>query len=491
MQGLLQPGCLPRVLGELFAGASSGVLRLTQNGRSLAIGLRHGQIVDVEATPGPVSPEADSPLAAPVQERLSSMLRDLGIRPRRRALEDPLAWTEPRTWLDGTYTFEEQGTATAKGGGPAFSVSMPNLIREAVRRIEDPVVVRDALGDADSRIAVRPVDHLSLELTSSERAVLSQVDGVRTVRDVVESSTLPPQEAEASLFCLVCMGAVEQLPRAAEEPVVPAAESSPAGEAAAVFVDDEATAVRRREIQEALLSLLHADHFEVLGIPRDADDAQVKEAYLRQVKRLHPDRYADPAFDDLKLELQALFIRVGEAYEALCHRGRRARYAAGLASVASPPPREISSPAPSRPQQTATDAIENALMAEDAILRADQHMLDSRYWDAIQILEAVIPWILAQSLKHAAQVRLARAYAKNPYWVRRGEDLLQTVVREDPARADAYFVLGTIYRGNGLRNRAKAMFRKVLDLKPNHGPAAAEIRSLEHPAPSKPHLGRG
>jgi curved DNA-binding protein CbpA len=236
---------------------------------------------------------------------------------------------------------------------------------------------------------------------------------------------------------------------------------------------------------------LHADHFEVLGVPRDADDRQVKEAYLRQVKRLHPDRYADPAFADLKLELQALFIRVGEAYEALRHRARRTRYAAELAPEASQPAREASSPAPTRSaQQAATDAIENALMAEDAILRADQHILESRYWDAIQILEAVIPWILSQSLKHAAQVRLARAYAKNPYWVRRGEDLLQRVVREDPSRADAYFVLGTIYRENGLRNRAISMFRKVLDLKPNHGPAAAEIRSLEHPASSKQPLGR-
>jgi Tfp pilus assembly protein PilF len=106
------------------------------------------------------------------------------------------------------------------------------------------------------------------------------------------------------------------------------------------------------------------------------------------------------------------------------------------------------------------------------------------------MMEAVIPWIQSKRLKHAAQVRLARAYAKNPYWVRKGEDLLQAVVREDPSRADAYFVLGTIYQDKGLRNRAITMFRKVLELEPHHWLAAAQIRSLEHPAPAKRVLGR-
>jgi cytochrome c-type biogenesis protein CcmH/NrfG len=74
--------------------------------------------------------------------------------------------------------------------------------------------------------------------------------------------------------------------------------------------------------------------------------------------------------------------------------------------------------------------------------------------------------------------------------VRRSETLLHGVVREDPSRIDAYFALGIIYRESSLRTRALAMFRKVLDLSPKHGPALAQVRALEKPAPSGNLLGR-
>jgi curved DNA-binding protein CbpA len=220
------------------------------------------------------------------------------------------------------------------------------------------------------------------------------------------------------------------------------------------------------------------NHFEVLGVQRGASDLEIREAYFRLVRQFHPDRHAEPALADLKKELEALFIRIGEAYEVLGHPRRRARYEA-----------ELTGPLPAQSPE-ASGEVENALLADDAIRRAEQFMEESQYWDAIQILEAVIPQIQSSRLKHEAQVRLARAYTRNPKWVRRGEELLQTVLREDPSWVDAYYVLGTIYRGNGFKSRAVAMFKKVLELRPSHRPAAAEIRSLEGPPETKKPLRR-
>ncbi len=49
------------------------------------------------------------------------------------------------------------------------------------------------------------------------------------------------------------------------------------------------------------------------------------------------------------------------------------------------------------------------------------------------------------------------------------------MVREDPANVDAHYELGLIYKAGGLAARAQAMFRRVVELRPDHREAAAEL----------------
>jgi tetratricopeptide (TPR) repeat protein len=62
--------------------------------------------------------------------------------------------------------------------------------------------------------------------------------------------------------------------------------------------------------------------------------------------------------------------------------------------------------------------------------------------------------------------------------VKQAEQLLLTVTHEDHGYAEPYFVLGTIYKASGLRARAISMFKKAVELKPEHEEAAAELRAL-------------
>jgi len=57
---------------------------------------------------------------------------------------------------------------------------------------------------------------------------------------------------------------------------------------------------------------------------------------------------------------------------------------------------------------------------------------------------------------------------KNPDGRRKSEQLLQSVVRDEPDNADAYFLLGALYKEGGLENRAANMFKKALELRPGH-----------------------
>src|ERR671927_700950 len=62
------------------------------------------------------------------------------------------------------------------------------------------------------------------------------------------------------------------------------------------------------------------DYYEVLGVGRDADEAQVKKAFRRLARELHPDVNAhDP-------DAEAKFKEAAEAYDVLSDPERRRIY---------------------------------------------------------------------------------------------------------------------------------------------------------------------
>jgi curved DNA-binding protein CbpA len=82
----------------------------------------------------------------------------------------------------------------------------------------------------------------------------------------------------------------------------------------------------RRQESPGLAALKTRTHFEVLGIERGATEQQVKEAYFRLARRFHPDSHHDATLADLVDQLEAVFIRLGEAYEVLKTPRLRADY---------------------------------------------------------------------------------------------------------------------------------------------------------------------
>ncbi|WP_216782664.1 molecular chaperone DnaJ [Candidatus Profftia tarda] len=62
------------------------------------------------------------------------------------------------------------------------------------------------------------------------------------------------------------------------------------------------------------------DYYEVLGVPRDAEEREIKKAYKRMAIKFHPDRNPE----DVKAEEK--FKEVKEAYEILTNAQKRAAY---------------------------------------------------------------------------------------------------------------------------------------------------------------------
>jgi curved DNA-binding protein len=67
------------------------------------------------------------------------------------------------------------------------------------------------------------------------------------------------------------------------------------------------------------MALAYKDYYEVLGVPRDADQDTIRRSYRKLARKLHPDLNSDSDAEDR-------FKELGEAYEVLSDADKRERY---------------------------------------------------------------------------------------------------------------------------------------------------------------------
>ena len=431
------------------------------------------------------------------KKRLGNVLVELGILDRDK-LEDALALhvreilLKVFSWSEGEYNFEEK---EEPGLEPDISLKLSTgeMILEAVRKIDDPDVVRFALGNID-RILGLSNDPLlrfqKITLTPADGYVLSRIDGTLSARELLQVIPLAPEDTMRSLFGLLSTGVVEFLPLPPKAPPKP--DTRPVGQSAkavgaplptapaappragarrrrprprrqpAALNDAAAKAreARRQQVLEAHDGLNAKNHFEVLGIPKASSEAQVKEAYFKLAKKFHPDTHHDPALADMRDKIEVIFIRLGEAYEVLRNPRTRGNYEADLASrTPRAPTAGTFVQSPSEPEPP-LDPAHEARLAEEALRKADKLYGQDKFWDAIQLLEPALAGAEGKT-KQRVRVLLAKAYLKNPKWMKRAEEQLQAAVKEDPKSVEAHFVLGGLYKASGLKSRALHEFQRV------------------------------
>ena len=535
--GTQTAGALLDLLRQVHIGRKSGALRAERADERHLLRFVQGQVVDVESSVpelslpqllvkrGLLEAETATQIAESAEREHNSLLN---VVRKWGAVEAP-GVDEVRTdqlrevvrrvaeWTEATHSFEESDSAKVSDLVPGLSTG--DLILVVIAGIKDANVARYALGDLD-RIVAPTTDPLlrfqKITLKPTDGYLLSRIDGTLSARQVAQLVPASADEIVQSLFGLQCAGLIEFLDvsvpvaraarparqvtaqpvpaRAAETPAArpaasaPPAPSQPTGFAhaagsAPAAKEQDADARRHQEILDFHRDLKAKNHFEILRLSRGATESQIREAYFLLVKRYHPDVHRGPVFADVSSEIDAILVRLGEAFEVLKDPTRRGNYEALLASKMPRPP------AAQATGGSSGDGDIEARLAEEAVRKAEKLYLGEKYWDAIQAIEPQFAQTRGP-MRVRARLVLARCYLKNPNWVKRAEEQLNLAVEDDPKCADAHYMLGALYLSGGLRSRALSRFRKVLELNPEHEEARARVAELAPPsepaAPANP-----
>jgi hypothetical protein len=421
------------VLADAHLHRLTGIVRVTRGEGRIALAVAEGRVVALhsEGLPGAPTSEEDRELAALLAEAFAEGEPSVSRAAARQTLLEALRAPDAQGFF---------AEGTAESADPPLDLGTDELLREAAHS-SDFAAVEAALGDLDRPLTavVDPRGLPQVALTPGEGFLLSRLDGALTAREVLELLPMAAEEARRSLFGLLVTGLVRFAPEGA--PSAPAAASAAEPAPPPEEAREKALRERREYILETHARVVgQRNHFEVLGLGREATEAEVKAAYFRFVKQFHPDTVSE--LPEMREKVEAVFARLGAAFDVLGHPKTRAGYEASLPKPPAaegrfrpPPPSVPGAPLPPAARHEASPE-DLAWMAQESLKRAEEALGEERYFDVVNLLEAQVGALPGRA-RHRGRLVLARAYLHNPKWLHRGEELLRAVVREDPENADA------------------------------------------------------
>jgi curved DNA-binding protein CbpA len=414
-------------------------------------------------------------------------------------------------WTQGEFVFDERMRAVHEA---TLTWSAYDCILEGARHAARITHIAQSVVPDDGVLekAVSNGSRLGFtgKLSPLESYVLSRVESSTQVSELGAITGLGEQESREAVCALISAGLLKVAGQDA------AGERDEDREDTGDLIADE--------IARKMHFFAKADYYDILGVTRRTNSAEIKTAYYKLAKKYHPDRYRHPDHRELRTKLEALFSKISEAYDTLSDGGKRAAYdeltkhtgklesaAARLdpgprtettsrpepgqerpaveSSADAPEPKETGaegSAAPSRqaavasarpvddsnPIQTSKGpAPSPAQMAEYYHQQGRARTEQKDYYGAVQLLREAVK--LDNNRPHY-HYHLGVALLKNPRTRREGEHHLVKAAELDPFNAQIRVRLGLLYKEAGLPKKAEFYFRAALAIDPENRVALRE-----------------
>lgn len=359
-------------------------------------------------------------------------------------------------WRSGTVRFEE-GPFSSADIIP-LQMSLGNLILSGVRRVEWDLV-RASL-PPDEAVLRPSSDPAALfqaaDLSSNQKAVLSLIDGKRTIREICSRSQAGDFYTRKVIFIFLALRMVEVGEIATDEDreFVREAVHHAVGQDAGPATPAPASP-RQQQILTALEKMESQGHHEVLGVGPSANLQEIQTAYLALARLYHPDRCFEPELCALKPSLETLFNRVTEAYNALREKASRSEFAYLMNQGRVKSSRRTVEE--SRQPDEDTEAMRHFEQGLEA------YQLGS-YWAALEAFRkaSALDQNNAEYVYHQG-LSLARMQGK--YYD--AEEAFKKAIKLSPANGDYYIELGGLYLKRGLKPRALAVYQDGLKQDPS------------------------
>ena len=181
------------------------------------------------------------------------------------------------------------------------------------------------------------------------------------------------------------------------------------------------------------------DYYSILGVPRAAASADIRQAYARLAREKHPDRFTDPAE---RARAHELFREMTTAFNTLSNEKSRREYDASLER-----------PSPQGPEEIARDAYE----------RGVTQLAQGRLEEAVELLRSAVHHAGQHARHHAA---LAAALARDPQTMREAIMAADRAAQLEPAVASHQVLLAELLLRQGLKLRARRAAEGALRLSP-------------------------
>jgi len=352
---------------------------------------------------------------------------------------------------DGDYVFHEGELPTQEV--ITLKNSVGNLIYAGVNRIVNWTRIRSEMPHMDSVLRLSE-DPLSLfqdiELSQQDKKILSLVDGVRTIKQIVDSSWMGSFEALKVLYVLWAIGMVEEAEQ--DKKGIDQGKDQRMDEGI-ISLDDilapytAEEEILRKKIEEAYAHLGSMTMMELLEVDEKADSDALRKSYYRLTKEFHPDRHFSSDDYSTKMKLTAIFDALTKAYNTLSDEQKRGAYIASLRS---------------RKQEEGADAEARA---------AEQHREGIAEFKKGNYRAATEKFTRATQLapKNAVYLSyLSLAYSKVPEHGKEAEEALLAALKIEPFNAEFHSHLGLVYMKAGLKKKAHSSFQKALRIDPGN-----------------------
>lgn len=385
------------------------------------------------------------------------------------------------SWPEGRAVF----IPPAEGEMPPIRVhfSPRGLIMEGIRRQADSAKLRRRLPPRDA--VVRLNRAVLLEegpsiLLPEEQNVVSAADGSPTVAQVLERAEGDEISRLKALYGMVCAGLcaveggtavagpepapVRESEKASREkaisPPLPTLEedkpaSAPPKPPLAPGAPRERGAEEEEETPETIRLFLKGmegkNHYEILGVSEETDLRMVRRAYLKLVKRFHPDLHTHKGLEGAKEDLEEIFVRANKAYEVLSDEARRKEYDLDRFGL--------------KESEKEKEQQSQASRASEQFVRGKAELEKGNFWGA----EELFKWaVRLDPTRGSYYYFLATAQSRIPKRLHEAEEHIQKAIEIEPSRPDYHVLLGQIYLKGGLKARAVKKFMEALNWNPSH-----------------------